>query len=47
VIVRAAKASRAPLVMLPGFVLADRDGKPTAEAEAVLRGGASLPLASR
>ncbi len=46
-IVRAVKASRAPLVLLPGLVLADDDGKPTAEAEAVLRGGASLPLASR
>jgi LDH2 family malate/lactate/ureidoglycolate dehydrogenase len=33
--------------MLPGLVLSDNNGKPTAEAEAVLRGGASLPLASR
>jgi tRNA1(Val) A37 N6-methylase TrmN6 len=47
VIVRAVKAGRAPLVLLPGLVLADHNGKPTAEAEAVLRGGASLPLASR
>jgi tRNA1(Val) A37 N6-methylase TrmN6 len=47
VIVRAVKASRAPLTLLAGLVLADRNGKPTAEAEAVLRGGASLPLASR
>ena len=47
VIVRAVKASRAPLVLLPGLVLTDNNGKPTAEAEAALRGGASLPLASR
>ena len=47
VIVRAVKASRVPLTLLPGLMLADRDGKPSAEAEAVLRGGASLPLASR
>lgn len=48
VIVRTVKASRAPLMLLPGLVLADNNGNPTAEAEAVLRGGASLlPLASR
>jgi tRNA1(Val) A37 N6-methylase TrmN6 len=47
IIVRAVKASRAPLTLLPGLVLGDGDGKPTAEAEAVLRGGGSLPLASR
>jgi tRNA1(Val) A37 N6-methylase TrmN6 len=44
VIVRAVKASRAPLTLLPGLILAHDDGTPTAEAEAVLRGGASLPL---
>src|SRR5262245_20324920 len=44
ILVRAAKASRAPLAMLPGLVLNDADGRPTSEAEAVLRGGASLPL---
>ena len=33
-----------PLSLLPGFVLADADGKPTAQAEAVLRDGAALPL---
>ncbi len=43
----AIKSSRAPLALLSGLVLADAVGKPTAEAEAVLRGGASLPLASR
>lgn len=47
VIARAVKASRAPLTLLPGLVLADNDGRATADAEAVLRGGASLPLASR
>jgi tRNA1(Val) A37 N6-methylase TrmN6 len=46
VLVRAVKASRAPLSLLPGFTLADAAGTPTAEAEAVLRGKAVLPLAS-
>jgi tRNA1(Val) A37 N6-methylase TrmN6 len=45
VLARAIKASRAPLTLLPGFILADASGKPTAEAEAVLRGCAVLPLA--
>jgi tRNA1(Val) A37 N6-methylase TrmN6 len=44
VLVRATKASRAPLKLLPSLVLADADGKPTAAAEAVLRGGEALPL---
>lgn len=47
VIVRAVKASHAPPALLSGLVLTDNNGKPTAEAEAVLRGGASLLLASR
>jgi len=46
VLARAAKASRAPLSLLPGFLLANAEGKPTGEAEAVLRGGATLPLAA-
>jgi tRNA1(Val) A37 N6-methylase TrmN6 len=46
VIVRAVKASRAALVLLPGLILADANGRPTPEAEAVLRDGAPLPLAS-
>jgi tRNA1(Val) A37 N6-methylase TrmN6 len=46
VIVRAVKASRAPFTLLPGLTLADGDGGATAEAEAVLRGAASLPLNS-
>ena len=42
VLVRATKGSRAPLVLLPGFPLADADGKPTAAAEAALRKGEAL-----
>jgi tRNA1(Val) A37 N6-methylase TrmN6 len=45
VLARAAKGSRAPLALLPGLVLADAAGKPTMQAEAVLRGAGSLPLA--
>jgi tRNA1(Val) A37 N6-methylase TrmN6 len=45
VLVRAVKASAAPLALLPGFFLNDATGKPTAEAEAVLRGRAVLALA--
>lgn len=45
IIMAAAKASRTPLSILPGLVLADDDGAGTAEAEAVLRNGAALPLA--
>ena len=44
ILVRATKASRAPLALLPGLVLNDDAGVPTAEAEAVLREGAALPL---
>ncbi|MGZ5826709.1 MAG: putative signal transducing protein [Croceibacterium sp.] len=46
VLVRARKGSRAPLALLPGLNLNDEAGKPTAEAEAVLRGAEALPLAS-
>jgi tRNA1(Val) A37 N6-methylase TrmN6 len=45
ILVRATKASRAPLALLPGLVLNGADGRPTPEAEAVLRAGATLPLA--
>jgi tRNA1(Val) A37 N6-methylase TrmN6 len=45
ILVRATKASRAPLTLLPGLVLNDAQGHPTAQAEAVLRAGAILPLA--
>ena len=44
VLVRAVKSSRAPLRLLPGLVLADAAGRPTAEAEAVLRDNAELRL---
>jgi len=44
VLVRATKASRGPLVLLPGFILNGASGRPTTEAEAVLRGDAVLPL---
>lgn len=45
VLVRATKGSRAPLALLPALVLNDASGRPTAEAEAVLREGGALPLA--
>jgi tRNA1(Val) A37 N6-methylase TrmN6 len=44
VLVRATKASRGPLVLLPGLILNGASGRPTAQAEAVLRGDAVLPL---
>jgi tRNA1(Val) A37 N6-methylase TrmN6 len=44
VLVRALKGSRAPLALLSGLVLAEADGQPTREAEAVLREGAVLAL---
>jgi tRNA1(Val) A37 N6-methylase TrmN6 len=46
VLVRAVKAGRAPLSLLPGLVLADVNNKPTPEAEAVLRGGDALAFAA-
>ncbi|RAI29062.1 methyltransferase, partial [Rhodoplanes elegans] len=46
ILVRATKGGRAPLALLPGLVLADAAGWPTAAAEAVLRHGAALPLAA-
>jgi tRNA1(Val) A37 N6-methylase TrmN6 len=45
ILVRATKAGRAPLAVLPGLVLNDAAGRPTPEAEAVLRAGATLALA--
>jgi len=44
VVVQARKGSRAPLALLPGLNLNDETGKPTAQAEAVLRGAGALPL---
>jgi tRNA1(Val) A37 N6-methylase TrmN6 len=46
VLVRAIKGSRAPLALLPGLMLNGPDGRPSAEAEAVLREGNVLPLAT-
>ena len=44
ILVRAVKDSRAPLALLPGLTLNDAAGRPTPEAEDILRGGAPLPL---
>lgn len=44
VLVRAVKASAAPLALFPPLVLNDADGRPSAAAEAVLRGGEALPM---
>jgi tRNA1(Val) A37 N6-methylase TrmN6 len=46
VVIRAVKGSRAPSAIMPGLVLAQADGRPTAAAEAVLRDAAPLPLAT-
>jgi tRNA1(Val) A37 N6-methylase TrmN6 len=46
VLLRAVKGSRAPLGLLPGLVLNDESGGPSREAEAVLREGNTLPLAT-
>jgi tRNA1(Val) A37 N6-methylase TrmN6 len=45
ILVTAVKASRAPLALFPGLTLVDADGRPTPEAEAVLRHGATLRMA--
>jgi len=47
VLVCARKGSRAPLLVLPGLTLNDEGGKPTAEAEAILRGAEALPMSGR
>ncbi|MGA2129096.1 MAG: methyltransferase [Xanthobacteraceae bacterium] len=44
ILLRAVRASRTPLALLPGLMLADADGRPTPQAEVVLRHGAALPL---
>ncbi len=41
-LVRAVKGRRTPPSILPGLVLAEADGRPTPQAEAVLRDGAAL-----
>jgi tRNA1(Val) A37 N6-methylase TrmN6 len=47
VLLGAIKASRGPLAMWPGLVLAQADGTPTPQAEAVLRHGSALALIGR
>ena len=42
ILVRAVKASRAPLALLSGLTLNDVDGRATADAEEILRGGSAL-----
>jgi tRNA1(Val) A37 N6-methylase TrmN6 len=44
ILVTATKGSRAPLALLPGLTLNDAEGRPTADADSVLRHGAALPL---
>ena len=44
VIVRAVKGRAAPLVLLPALTLNGADGKPSAEAEAILRNGERVGL---
>jgi tRNA1(Val) A37 N6-methylase TrmN6 len=46
VLVRAFRENRAPLTLLSGLVLAEANGQPTRQAEAVLREGAVLALAA-
>jgi tRNA1(Val) A37 N6-methylase TrmN6 len=46
VLVRAVKESRGPLALLRGLVLADANGQPTREAEAVLREGVAVVLSA-
>lgn len=41
-IVRAIKGRKTPTQMLPGITLNDKDGKPSASAERILRDGASI-----
>jgi tRNA1(Val) A37 N6-methylase TrmN6 len=45
ILVRAIKASRSPLALLPALLLNGADSRPTAAAEAILRGGVPLSLA--
>jgi tRNA1(Val) A37 N6-methylase TrmN6 len=46
VLLCATKSSAAPSSLLPGLVLNRDDGRPSVEAEEILREGAALPLAS-
>lgn len=42
ILVRAIKGSRAPFALVPGLTLNDADSRASAQAEAILRGGATL-----
>jgi len=42
VLVRTMRGSRAPLALAPGLMLNDANARPSAEAEAILRGGETL-----
>jgi tRNA1(Val) A37 N6-methylase TrmN6 len=44
IIVRAVRGGSAPLTLWPPLVLNDAHGKPSAEAEAILRGGATIAI---
>ncbi len=44
VLARGIKASRAPLTVLPGLLLADGDNKPTPQAEQILRENVALSM---
>jgi tRNA1(Val) A37 N6-methylase TrmN6 len=46
ILARAVKASRAPTKLLPALLLNGDDGRPTAAAEAILRGAAALAFDS-
>ncbi len=46
VLVRGTKASHAPLGLLPAIFLNGSDGRPSAEAQAILRNGSTLRLAA-
>ena len=47
ILVRGIKDRNGPLILLPGLILAGTDGKPSQEAEAILRDGAALVLPFR
>jgi tRNA1(Val) A37 N6-methylase TrmN6 len=47
ILVRATKQAGTPLALLPGLTLNDADGKPSTEAEKILRGGQSLNAFTR
>jgi len=44
ILVNATKGNRAPLTLQTGLTLNDKGGRPTMDAERVLRGGEALPL---